>query len=244
MSILKKITSCIAGIAMITALMPNVANAEDFSSKFGADYAKIDEVKYQEYINSLSKEEKQALLEKEVMMRSVASEIENNNGAKGTMASWVSLSSSFLMYQQETSSYCGPACVKSMLMYVNGSSPSQSSIDSSINGNFTQIPSYVNSRQSNCLYSMISYPSQTSLIACIYVDINSYNVPPFLRIQGTTTPSWYYATNGHCIVSKGVYSDYSKVRIGDPLGDRVAGCPYYYDKSAADISTYTTHVCY
>ena len=147
------------------------------------------------------------------------------------------------MSEKETDTFCGPACVKSTLMYINGSSPSQSSINFSINRDFTKIPNYVNNRQSRSPYIYLSEPTQSQLTACIKTSINS-EIPTFLRIADTSTPTWYYNTDGHCVLSNAIYSDNSKIQIADPLGDRVSGCPYFYEKNASTVYDYTTDLIY
>ncbi|MBR6835402.1 MAG: C39 family peptidase, partial [Oscillospiraceae bacterium] len=70
---------------------------------------------------------------------------------------------------QENDYYCVPACVRSMLMYINGSSPSQSSIASSLGTtssdgtNPTTIAPYLNSKQNNCYYVYYASPTQSYL---------------------------------------------------------------------------------
>lgn len=91
---------------------------------------------------------------------------------------------------------------------------------------------------------MLTSPTKTQITSTIKTDITIEEIPTFLRISGTSTANWYYATNGHCVLSNALYSDYSSVQIADPLGDRVSGCPYYYLKAASTLSNYVTHLIY
>lgn len=55
---------------------------------------------------------------------------------------------------------------------------------------------------------------------------------------------WYYVTNGHSVVVNAIYDDYSYIQIADPLGDRVAGCPYFYLKTATAANNVCTRIVY
>lgn len=158
-------------------------------------------------------------------------------------ATKLSIPGTFTIYQQQTDTYCCPACIESTLMYINGSSPSQSSINSSINMDFTRITNYVNNRQSRSPYIYLSSPTQSQLTACIKTSIN-VAIPTFLRIAETSTPIWYYDTDGHCVLSNAIYDDNSKIQIADPLGERGSGCPYFYEKNASTVHDYTTDLIY
>ena len=242
MNIFTKVTCLLSAVTMLIATNPVCASAEEFESDIRLDNAVVDMSEYHDYLDTLSDEQMEAALEKEALMNSLS--MQNGAEIQAVTATKLSIPGTFTMYQQETDTYCGSACVKSLLMYVNGSSPTQSSINSSINNSFTAIPNYVNSRQSNCQYLLVTSPTQANLQTCVYMDITNDEVPTFLRLNGTSSPSWYYATNGHCVLSNAIYSDKSIIQIADPLGGRVSGCLYFYEKSASTVSSYTTHVCY
>lgn len=242
MNIFTKATCLLSAVAMMMVANPVGASAEEFDTDFRSDHAIVDMTEYQDYLDTLSDEEMEAALEKETLMNSLS--IQTGAEIQSMTATKLSIPGTFTMYQQETDTYCIPACVKSLLMYVNGSSPTQSSINSSINQSFTSIPNYVNSRQSNCQYLLVTSPTQSNLKTCVYMDITNDEVPTFLRLSGTSSSSWYYTTSGHCVLSNAIYSDKSVIQIADPLGDRVSGCPYFYEKNTSTVASYTTHVCY
>lgn len=231
--------SCVIASLLLSAGLGGTNTFADENSEFGQDYAIVNESEYQEYLSTLSDEQLQEISLKESMMQ----EIMAQGNTFSTYATKISLPGTFTMYQQETDTYCGPACVKSALMYINDSSPSQTSINRSIKQDFSAIPKYINKRQSRSPYILLTSPTQTNITSTITVDIR-HEIPTFLRLSGTSTPSWYYSTNGHCVLSNAVYSDYSKIQIADPLGDRVSGCPYFYEKNASTVSSYTTHLIY
>lgn len=246
MKTLKKILAFILVGASLASSAVITAYADENHSDTTAseNHAGIDEREYQEYLDSLSDEQLQLVREKEERVKEIEQQIVEKQFITLKSTTIYSIPGTFTMYQQETDTYCGPACVKSVLMYINGSSPSQSDINDYIGGKFTTIPRYMNSKQKQCNYLLKTNPTQSSLTAAIFSSIYVDKVPTFLRISGTTRSNWYYATSGHCILAYEIYSDYSKIKIADPLGDRVEGCPYFYLKPASTVAKYTTHVCY
>lgn len=229
----------ISGGASLSAFATGVDDIQQISG----DNAIVDMSGYQEYLDTLTDEQRQLVFEKEQMVDNFVNE---QSGGISTLSSGtlVGVPGTFTMYQQETDTYCAPACIKSVLMYTTGSSPTQASIDRVINREFTNIPSYVNSRQKQCNYVLEDDFTQSDLTRRINIDITSYKVPAFLRIYNHYGTNWYYGTDGHCILSNGIYDDLSTILIADPLGDKVTGCPYFYEKPASVVATYTTHFCW
>ena len=230
------------GSAMVMAATTSVmvfAQEITDNTAISGNNATVDQNEYQDYLDTLTDEQLQILQSKEQMMKNG---IEPSIGARAVTK--ISIPGTFTMYQQETDTYCIPACIKSLLMYVNGQSPSQTAINSDVKMSFTTIPGYVNEFQDKCQYILSTNPSQTNLTTCVYMDIVYDEVPAFLRLSGTTSSTWYYSTSGHCVLANAIYSDKSQIQIADPLGGRVSGCPYFYLKSASTVARYTTHVCY
>lgn len=182
-----------------------------------------------EYLASLSEVELQKIAEKE----KAATQIVRNTMTRS--GSLITVPNTYTMYQQETDNYCIPATVKSILMYINGTSPSQSTIAETTGTDPTKIPDYLNDRQDECyyIYTAKSKFDQEGMCSRLYSTIVNNDVPASMGISGTTASNWYYVTNGHSLAVFGIYDDYSYIRFGDPLGDRVAGCPYFYSKSAS-----------
>lgn len=227
-----------------SASLSAYAESSVSNEEFGGDYATVNSDDYQRYLGTLSDEQLQLIAEKERVAAKFETELSTERYATTRAATLIGVPGTFTIYQQETNTYCVPACIKSVLMYTTNSSPSQASIDSTINMNFTKIPDYVNARQSKCNYVLSTSPTQSTLTSHIKSDITSWEVPSFLRISGTSETSWYYATNGHCVLSNGIYDDQSIVLIADPLGERVTDCPYFYEKPASTVANYTTHQCW
>lgn len=230
MSMMKKIAVCVSTGAMLTAFSATMASAAN------DDYAKVGN--YAAYTQSLTKADKAAIAAKEAASKQLAAAA-TDSGKAATLKKL-----SITMYQQETDYYCVPACVKSTLMFIAKKSPSQATIHNYTQLDFTKIPAYVNARQKKNKYVLVNKPTLATLKNDIYSNIVNTKVPVFLRISGTTSANWYYSTSGHCILATGIYSDKSKIQIGDPLGKRVAGCPYFYVKSASVVKGFTTHMCW
>lgn len=224
--------------ASLSAYAESTVNNETF----GGDYAIVDLEAYQSYLDTLSDAQLQLIAEKEQLASEIEAEqsIDTNANARGTL---IGVPGTFTMYQQETNTYCANACMKSVLMYTIGSSPTQAQIDTELKNKFSNIPSYANARQSQCHYVHHANPTQAELTSRIKADIVNIKVPAFLRIE-TTDDDWYYSTSGHCILSNGIYDDVSKILIADPLGDRAPGCPYFYEKQAYEVSERATAICW
>lgn len=229
---------------MMSSFMTINAYAENErrGSAYG-DYARVDGTDYQEFLESRTPEQLKQIDQKISLRNSLLqNQYEKENNTKS--ATKISIPGTFTMYQQETEYYCAPACVKSVLMYINNSSPSQSSIDSFIEQSFVRIPAYMYMNQDECTYILDSSPTQSHITASVYLDVTVEEVPTFIRLQNTTTGSWYGAFAGHCVLANAIYSDYSAIQIADPYGGRVSGYPYFYEKPSWLVSYYTTHIAY
>lgn len=230
----------VMAISCSASISAYAADATSIQSING-DNAVVNVSEYQEYLDTLTDEQKAIVNAKEQMVAGVSS-----NEMYGTTRSSTKhgLSRTFTMYQQETDYYCVPACIKSMLTYVTGSSPSQSTIHDYTQLRFSVIPSYVNERQNATKYLLAESPTQSDLTRRIKSDITTWDVPTFIRIENHYGTNWYYGTDGHCILSNGIYDDLSDILIADPLGNRVTGCPYFYEKDASTVARYTTDMCW
>ena len=222
---------------------PNAGQFQEVGSSFTGETVPTEE-EYQAYLESLSQEELSKIAEKENLVRSyAANRVQTRAGTK------ISIPGTFNMYQQEEGNYCVPATIKSMLVYLTGSSPSQSQIFSILGGDedgvsSVKMPGYLNDRQSQVYYVYKGSPSQTSMCDSLYTTIKHAQAPASMGISGTTTSNWYYLTNGHSLVVNAIYDDYSYIQFGDPLGERTPGCPYFYLKSASLAHDVCTRMVY
>lgn len=156
----------------------------------------------------------------------------------------ITVPGTFTMYQQQTDTYCIPATIRSILMYINGESPSQKDIADTTGTDPTKIAGYLNDRQDKNYYLYVQSPDKESMCKKLYYTIANLGLPASIGISGTTANNWYYVTNGHSLVVNGIYDDFSIILIADPLGDRVEGCPYFYTKTADEVSGVCTRIVY
>ncbi len=199
---------------------------------------------YQAYLDTLSDEQRQLIEEKEQMAAEIEAEQSNKPYATTGEATLIGLPGVFTMYEQETYRYCGPACIKSALMYITGTSPTQSQINREINETFTNIPEYVNARQDKCLYVFSKPQTKDDITIRIRSDITVDKVPTFLRIVIPEDIEWFYPPTYHCVLSNGIYDDLETILIADPLGGKVKDCPAFYEKPASTIAKITTSICW
>ena len=192
---------------------------------------------YEAYLQGLSAYDRQQIAAKEAAATRYAKRAISRSGTK------ISIPGTFTMYQQEEKSYCIPATLQSMLMYINGDSPDQSKIAEEVGTSSFKIPAYLNARQS-FYYVYVSAPDQEEMCEKLYSTIAGSGMPASMGISGTTTKDWYYTTRGHSLVVNAIYDDYSKIQFGDPLGDYADGCPYFYEKDASTVSKYCTRIVY
>ncbi len=202
------------------------------------DMVRIDMDSYQEYLDSLTEEDLQKIAEKEAMLEAMEDQPTTRAATK------VSLPGTFTMYRQETSTYCAPACVKSALMYIKGSSPSQASIDSYIQQDFTKIPKYMNDRQSRNYYVLYASPFVSDMFKCFKHDISEKRVPTFFRLYNPSGENWYYGTFGHCLLVNAYYSDFSQAQLADPLGGTVPEWKVFYVKSSTVLGQVCSRLVY
>lgn len=189
-----------------------------------------------EYLAGLSKEEKQIILAKEKLALSLE---KSNNRKSGSL---ISLSGSFTLFIQENDAYCVPATIKSILGYINGTSPSQSDIADAIGTSLiigtspTTIAPYLNENQNRNYY--VYQPNYdmgiNTMCSRIYSAISYSHVPASIGID-TTSTSWFYHISGHSTAVIGIYDDYSKIKLADPAGGLIPGCPSFYIKDASTV---------
>lgn len=150
---MKKILSVLLVTVMLISKSINAFAAENhivttqssFGNKFCGEMVLTDQ-QNAEYLASLSEVELQMIVEKENAATQVVRNTMTRSGSLNTVPN------TFTMYQQETDNYCIPATIKSILMYINGNSPTQSTIAATTGTDPTKIPSYLNDRQYQCYY--------------------------------------------------------------------------------------------
>ncbi|MDE7230696.1 MAG: C39 family peptidase [Oscillospiraceae bacterium] len=213
----------------------------------GGNYAIVDSGEYQEYLDSLTDEQRKIVAAKEQMLEQLLADknITEPSGTYATSDTYIDLPGIFTMYRQETDDYCVSACIMSALEYLGIGSPKQSVINELVeDGHFSKIPEYINSMQEQNFYIHKERPSLDELTECIKTDVGHYNVPTFLGIATNKDIRWFYTTSGHCVLSNGISNDLSMIRIADPLGNVKPGVPVFYTAKASDVQQMTRAICW
>lgn len=154
----------------------------------------------------------------------------------------ISIPGSFTIYQQEDERYCIPACIKSVLMYIKGSSPSQDTIAADLDISIiegivvTKIAGYLNDRISGFYYTRTASPQHSTMCNDLYLTVVESKKPCLLSVVDPTGQNWRYRTAGHRVVVNAIQSDKSKIYIADPLGGTNPGWPYYYEMPPYSVS--------
>lgn len=197
----------------------------------------------EEYWNSLSEEEKQLIKDAEEESDRIAEEWAKQPMTRA--ATKISIPGTFTMYAQTHDMYCAPACVKSIIQYLNGSSPTQDDIARGMETTLDRgtlvvnIVPYLNSKVSYN-YKLVSTPSQTTMCNRLYTTIVTNKKPGMMAIYNPKGTNWHYPTDGHALVVNAIYSDKSKVQFADPLGNKYD--KYYYIKTAAIAHAVCAHL--
>lgn len=133
-------------------------------------------------------------------------------------------------YNQQNGYYCGPATIRQMCGYLNGTSnlPTQDEIanemntSSSYGTNQQATIDYLNNHTSKtyeCLWAGGAFTSSNQLFNLIIQDINN-NKPTLIHIEDTDYYNWRYCTDGHYLCAEGYIDDTStnghNVYIVDP----------------------------
>lgn len=234
---MKKLLVIILALAMLSSYCV-VANAEDTASNIVGGVIQATAQEEAEYLESLTDEDI-ALINKKI---EEAYNVANQNETRA--ATKLSIPGTFTMYQQENNYYCVPACIKSVLKYLTGTTYSQSSIASAIGTTSTgtsavNIVPYLNEKQ-DFYFARTTNFDQNTLCTYLYYTVGNVGVPGMLFFVNPSGTNWHYATYGHCLVVNAVYSDHSKLQFADPLGGWESDWPYFYEKSSSIVTPICT----
>ena len=236
---MKKFLSILLLCAILLSF-PVIAHAESEDSNESEVYSGeiiSSEEEEQEYLSSLSKTDLLKIKQKETE----AKLIEKFSKPTARAAYKISIPGKFIMYQQSKSYYCVPACVKSVLQYINGKSDSQDKIANDlgtirIGTDGRKIAPYLNKKQTSFYYARLEEPSKTLMGSCLYATIAKKHKPCLLAIVNEDGKDWHYSTPGHRLVVNAIYSDKSKIQLADPLGNTHTGWPYFYLKRLSEVN--------
>lgn len=155
----------------------------------------------------------------------------------------------FTLYSQINNHYCAPACVQSVLKYINGSAPSQITIASGCNttSNGTTMPNminYLNTKQTANVYEGFYVHDQTRLARYLYFDIHNRGIPSIISFACSTDQGWLYDSNGHvsCVVS--ARDDRGAFVIADPLVGYLGYEEIAYIKTIGELYEVFTGLCW
>ncbi|MBP3380960.1 MAG: hypothetical protein J6K77_08880 [Ruminococcus sp.] len=230
--LIKKIVSgfcaVIVSATVASAVFSSANEDERVSVPAGLKFEEYDEA---EYLDTLSEEEQDK-------RNRVLQEMERMESCDISVASSykISVPGTFTMYQQIYNDYCLPACVKSIIHYINGSSEGQEDIArDGCKDYLYRARIYLNEHQSQCNYLEQTNPAKHFITSAVYTTINEEKAPCILGINTTLTNNWHYQTEGHAVVVNAIQSDKSKMQIADPLGG-YSNWAYYYEKDADTIA--------
>lgn len=165
---------------------------------------------------------------------------------------WESLDT-FTIYTQLFNYYCGPACVKSTLNYINGSAPSQITIaigcNTTTSGTYmSDMVEYMNSKQDAVYYIDEYGAAKVDFGNCLYADIAYYGVPSIVGFACRMEDGWQYNSNGHVCCVVAVRSDRGEVILADPFIGYIGGSEVAYyrtlDKLYAAYSSANCGYCW
>lgn len=170
-----------------------------------------------------AKESKTDILENEIMSK----------------ATWVYLSN-YIIYAQNTVYNCGPACVQAALRNLNGSAPSQSTIEmecgTTITGTrLSNMIKYINTKQSKNKYIAKYEVDSTTMKDCIYRGIVTYKAAPIIGMKFRKSEGWLYDTNAHFMSIYGINRDRTSVSLADPwigYSEKLSNRSWSYTKSS------------
>ena len=250
MKLLKRTLSACLALA-IGASSAICANAETAKNS-GTDGLIVDDGSaYKAYVNSLSKEDNAKLAKKKAAFARFEKQESKKGDLKVLGATKLTIPGTFTLYHQNKWYYCAPACVQSVLKYINGSAPSQDTIakglgtsESAGGTSMSKIAGYLNDKQSDCWYVLSSNPSQTSMCNAINYTITKEKDPCIMGIVDRYANYWHYATYGHAIIANGIMSDKSEIQISDPDWNKDKGYEPFYMKKSSTVSNVCIGVIY
>ncbi len=170
------------------------------------------------------------------------------DGVSTYATTWSSLGT-FHLYAQVNNYYCAPACVQSVLRYINGSAPSQYVIANGCNtttsGTTTpNMINYLNTQQTANVYEGFYDKDQTKIARYLYFDIHNRGIPSIISYACTVDQGWQYNSDGHvsCVIS--ARDDRGAFTLADPLigylGYGVSG----YSKSIGQLYEVFKGLCW
>ncbi len=167
--------------------------------------------------------------------------LSNSVTRSSTKSTWESLSP-FYYYGQELGMSCGPASVRMALKYLTGTTYSESTIRSGCNydpviGTYlSDLVDYTNDEQNDNYYIAKYGKTKTTMKDNLYAGIVTWDAPPVIGLEESTSDGWPYNIAGHFLANYAVKSDKSEFALCDPWAGYIDDDDNrWYQKSDDDL---------
>ncbi|MDR2360865.1 MAG: C39 family peptidase [Oscillospiraceae bacterium] len=211
-----------------------------FSGARGATPEQIERAKYKVKEPTATQIERTAELHAEIeaQLNSIAS-----GSGVGALAeaSWIELSP-FAYYPQQKNYTCGPASIRMALKWINGTTPSEATVedgcytDPSDGTYVVNMVDYINDMQDTNPYVGVYGASKSNMKRDLYECITDYECPPIVGLKECIGTGWPYILPGHFVTIYSVLSDKSYFELCDPWAGYAGDSVYrWYEKSANDL---------
>lgn len=165
-----------------------------------------------------------------------------------TSSGEIAIPGTFTLFTQPNNYYCVPACLKSVINYIEGTAASQGLIaiaigtDSISGSTMSSAFNYLTNRV-DFAYIRTTGLNKTNMCNNIYATIANDDKPCIVGVNILSSDNWHYgmtASSGwHCVVLNAIWSDKSKIQVADPIVSYLKGegiipsnsSPFYYVES-------------
>ena len=212
--------------------------------------------------NSLLSDREMSILEKEVSLPAQLALDKRILQAPSTDKNGITIRSGIMpdyalwptIYMQQDRSWCRAGVIQTVLMYIKGSSPSQSEIIDKCLAKLPDMATYINARKpddyANYVYALYG-GDQEKLDYFLAYDVLNYQPMIFaMKNDTTSTANWPYRTGGHYSICAGQLTWANDLYfIGDPyyFTNYVSNCvedpsgPGYHKKTWTQLNRVITN---
>lgn len=175
----------------------------------------------EEQLAQMTPEQRQQYQEKVEASKRMAEQLKQRAGSP--RANDMKVLPGFVTYDQEQKNYCVPATVYGALRYINGSSPSQSSIagtlgTTSAGTDFDEdVLVYLGKHQTRTSYALATGGWKELTASQLKTSLDVYKAVPLFCAQVTTRNEWQYdLPSNHVVNIIGSTGDGEEFMISDP----------------------------
>lgn len=198
----------------------------------------------EEQLAQMTPEQRQQYQEKVEASKRMAEQLKQRAGSP--RANDMKVLPGFVTYDQEQKNYCVPATVYGALRYINGSSPSQSSIAKTLKTNSSgtdfndDILVYLNNKQTRIPYALCTQTWTEQMASDLKTTLDVYNAVPIFCARITTADKWIYEIQSndpiHVVNVIGSTSDGRQFKISDPYsGKYTTNVPSQYTMESENM---------